>query len=93
MYHLQGPSQLSKTEKEQPFQQEEMVHQTWDKCYCTEASHESSEIEKRKHTEELHASKKMSASDSGKESMNSSSSKEGEVKTTYRKFIKLRRLY
>ena len=39
----------------------------------------SSEIEKRKHAEELHAFKKMSVSDSGQESFNSSSGKEGKI--------------
>ena len=35
--------------------------------------------EKKKHTEELHAFKKMSISDSDQESINSSASKEGEI--------------
>ena len=78
MYHSQGTGQASKKEKEQTFWQEEKVHQTWGKCYGTETGQERSKTEKRRRTEEPCAFKKMSVSDSDHESMNSSSSEEGE---------------
>ena len=49
------------------------------KKYGVKASQESSETEKRKHTEEVRAFKKMSVTDSDQESMNSSSSEEDRV--------------
>ena len=79
MHYTQGTGQVDKTEQYQTIWQKAKVHQAWGKCYGTEASQESSETEKMKCTEKLCAFKKMSVSDSGQESIQSSSSKKDEI--------------
>ena len=79
MCYSLGTGQASKTEKEQIFQQEGKVHQTWGKCYEAETSQESSETEKNEAYWGPMCIQKISVFDSDQEPMNSGSSEEGEV--------------
>ena len=72
-------SEAGITKVEQAFQEKVKVHQAWSKCYGAKASKESSKTEIKKRNEELRTFEKLSVTNSDQESINSSSSEEGEV--------------